>query len=223
MIYICEYDDEADDRLLQERPGALLLQYTESDRTGIRWRKMRERILARLLLDYALKKEYGISFPELELYCDAHGKPHSRAYPDIHFNISHCSVACACAVGKYPVGIDIERKFDYRENLARKVCHPKEWSALQELEPEIRSEQMHFLWSLKESFVKWDGKGLSYGMERIDLSQYLPIELDTGQSCRLDRFLLHCGEAFTMAVCSDELPEEGAPGAICGKREIELL
>ena len=68
MIYICEYDDEADDRLLQERPGALLLQYTESDRTGIRWRKMRERILARLLLDYALKKEYGISFPELELY-----------------------------------------------------------------------------------------------------------------------------------------------------------
>lgn len=218
MISICEYDNLADARILQERSEALLLPFKDVNQSGAGWKKMRERILARLLLESALKKEYGLSLTELAPVHDANGKPVSSTYPEIGFNISHCSVACACATGTGAVGVDIERKFAFRENLAKWICHPEEWKILQRLEPEEQGEQVHFLWSMKESFVKWDGKGIAYGMKRIDLSGYLPIRLGRGEIRRWDDFLLYHTDAFTLAAYGEGLPQE-----ISCKTELELL
>ncbi|MDO4322671.1 MAG: 4'-phosphopantetheinyl transferase superfamily protein [Lachnospiraceae bacterium] len=218
MIYICEYDNLAEDRILQERLTTLLLQYKDTDLTGIRWQKLRQRLLARLLLDFALRSEYGLTLPELDLRRGEKGKPYSGAHPEIHFNISHCSTACACITGNEQAGIDVERKFPYRENLARRICHPKEWEVLQALEPDRRDEQLHFLWSLKESFVKWNGEGITYGMDRINLAKYLPVRLLPGQSRRMGGFLLYHTDSFTLAAHAEKLPEE-----IHYKKEKDLL
>lgn len=182
MIYVCEYDGQADDRRLQERAEALLLSFQKKCGSERQRAKLRQRILARLLLDFALRKEYGCSLTDLGLTIGADGKPESTLRPDIRFNISHCDTACACMVGAHETGIDIEGKFLYRENLARRICTSGEWAVFQSLDAKERATQLHFLWSLKESCVKWDGRGLAYGMQRIDLRGCLPLVLRPGES-----------------------------------------
>ena len=128
-------------------------------------------------------------FEQLAIRRTADGKPYSAAVPKLAFNLSHCDTACACIIGDAlqcethleskalaSVGIDVERKFPYKENLNRSLCHEKERAVLQKLDLEEQQRQQQILWSLKESLVKLDGRGLGYGLREIDLSEYLPIE-----------------------------------------------
>jgi phosphopantetheinyl transferase (holo-ACP synthase) len=144
------------------------------------------------------------------------GKPYSAAHPEIRFNISHCETACACVIGEGELGIDIERKFSYRENLARKVCHPEEWKMLQTLDEAQRSHQLHLLWSLKESFVKWQGQGLSYGMERVCFAEVLPLGITQRQEEPMHFTVTYSGkiEPCTEAAkrCAEKVDEAGAYG-----------
>lgn len=246
MIYVCEYDGQADDWRLQERAEALLLSFQKKCGSERQRVKLRQRIVARLLLDFALRKEYGCSLTDLALTIGAGGKPESTLRPDIHFNISHCDTACACMVGAYETGIDIEGKFLYRENLARRICTSGEWAVFQSLDAKERATQLHFLWSLKESCVKWDGRGLAYGMQRIDLGSCLPLAVRAGEGRmsgewqpeqagwsrssaetgakndnvqRTCKLWIQNTEQYTLAVCCEKIPADG-PYCI---EETELL
>lgn len=117
----------------------------------------------------------GGIFQSLEIIRDAHGKPFSVRHPELFFNLSHCDNACACIIDNVPAGIDVERKFPYKENLERNFCHPKEREILETLVMAEREKQQQILWSLKESLVKLNGRGLGYGLKNIDLSEFLPI------------------------------------------------
>ena len=64
-------------------------------------------VAAYQLLQRALLQEYGIQ-GTLHFTIGEHGKPSLSAYPHIHFNLSHCREAVACAVSDRPIGIDIE-------------------------------------------------------------------------------------------------------------------
>lgn len=226
MIYICKYDGLADDTVLRERCEALLLPPAAEDTDGAKWSRHRERILARMLLNFALKEEYGLSLGEIGLRCGQHGKPYSSVNPQIRFNISHCRAACAVAVGGCETGIDIENKFPYRANLARKVCHPDEWTALQRMDGAGREEQLQYLWSLKESYVKWQGTGLSYGMDRVNFAGLMPFSPD-GEGANLIKYgdlhiLLRSEPSCTLAVCGEEpqtkIREISERELICGER-----
>ena len=63
--------------------------------------------LAELLLRYALREEYGqTALPDI--HTGGKGKPFFPGRPDIHFNLSHCSKAVACALDADPVGVDVQ-------------------------------------------------------------------------------------------------------------------
>lgn len=117
----------------------------------------------------------GGIFQRLEIIRDAHGKPFSVRHPELFFNLSHCDNACACIIDNVPAGIDVEQKFPYKENLERNFCHPKEREILKTLVMVEREKQQQILWSLKESLVKLNGRGIGYGLKNIDLSEFLPI------------------------------------------------
>ncbi|WP_283681997.1 4'-phosphopantetheinyl transferase family protein [Parablautia sp. Marseille-Q6255] len=200
MIYVCEYK-KADNRTKQQERCPSL--------------RNREQQTARLLLDAALKQEFGVCLRDLDWKTGANGKPYSGKYPQIHFNISHCACACACAVGLQEVGVDIERLFDYRDGLAKKVSHETEVAVLQHMTEAQRECQLRYLWSLKESFVKWNGRGLGYGVDRISFAQQLPFMPEDGQSLIFDwkqpdtctksrlKFLLWRGAAYTLCACAE--------------------
>lgn len=222
MIYLCEYDGSISSERLQRAAEQLPLQFPDNWRTGLKWEKSRQRIIAWLLLAYSLTQELDLSssleiqkmntdggmteslrqlFGRFEIRRDRNGKPYSCVEEAPVFNISHCDTACACILSQplqgrkdtqytlkskmsqktteqavnWYVGIDVEKKFPYKEKLERHLYHERERAVLQNLEQTEREHQQQLLWSLKESLVKLDGRGLAFGLNRIDLSEYLPI------------------------------------------------
>lgn len=64
-------------------------------------------ILAELLLRHALREEYGLTeLPRIET--GEKGKPFFPERPELHFNLSHCQTAAACALDASPLGVDVQ-------------------------------------------------------------------------------------------------------------------
>ena len=134
--------------------------------------------LAYKLLKDALKSEYGMEqVPEFSY--SEHGKPFFASHPDIHFNLSHCKKAVACALSPKPIGIDVERIRPFDKELAAYVCAPSELETLlNSPEPEL---EFTLLWTKKEALCKLRGDGL-------------PSRTD------LQNLLLHCPYVFSTTV-----------------------
>lgn len=115
----------------------------------------RDCTLSYLLLCQALEEEYAIT-EKPAFVVGEHGKPSLLEYPHIHFNLSHCARAVACAVGDKPIGIDVEsteRKIS--DALIRHTMSPQE-------QEEIAGDPIRFFrfWTQKEALVKLRGTGL---------------------------------------------------------------
>lgn len=124
----------------------------------------REGTLAYLLLCEALRKEFGIEEMPTFVY-DANGKPHLKEFPKIHFNLSHCRKAVACAVNLQPVGIDIETLGRYKESLARYTMNKDELDEIQKAEsPDLAFTR---LWTMKEATQKLSGEGISTNVRQV--------------------------------------------------------
>lgn len=113
-----------------------------------------ERLLAAIL-----KKDYQIEACP-EIIRDAMGKPFLKD-SELYFNVSHSGEYLAVAVSKRPVGVDIQKEKDIREVMYRRIVQPKE----QTLIGKERQKDFLRLWTLKESFVKAEGKGLRIPMK----------------------------------------------------------
>ena len=114
----------------------------------------------RILADI-LKKDYKIEQCP-EILKDKMGKPYLEGNP-LHFNVSHSGEYLAIAISKYPVGIDLQEPKIIKDGMFRKVVQPEEDCLI----GEDRQKDFLKLWTLKESFVKAEGKGL-----RIALKDY---------------------------------------------------
>lgn len=137
--------------------------------------KISQHRLAYFLLEAMLKQnascgEYPGLYRDRPLAYErtGQGKPYLKEYPDLHFNISHCPVCVACAIGPAPVGVDAERRFPWKEALERRMCHPLELEFLRGVsEPEQRLAWLNRIWSRKESYLKYKGTGLRRDLREL--------------------------------------------------------
>jgi 4'-phosphopantetheinyl transferase len=128
---------------------------------------------AHKLLRYAIKQEYGIT-EELLFSYGEHGKPYLKEHDTIYFNLSHCKGIAACAFGIGELGVDVERVRPVQEGLIRKALTPKEQM---QIAGASDKEDMFFrFWTLKESFIKTTGKGLSFPLTGISFT--LPEQIE---------------------------------------------
>lgn len=114
---------------------------------------------AHALLSHGMLLEHSISYSEEMLSRKKNGKPFFADYPDIHFNLSHCSGGAACIIDSVPVGIDIENVRPFHERTARRVCTEAELEYICGSQDPNRS--FFKLWTLKESAVKASGTGIT--------------------------------------------------------------
>ena len=155
MIYL---DDHIEDFDLQQMLAAISPQRREQ---ALRYRQecdQRLCLAAYRLLQRALKQEYGID--ELPKFTyESSGKPLLAGHPDIHFSLSHCRDAVACALSNSPVGIDVETFGHYSEDVARHVMNDDEMrQILDSPRPDVTFTR---LWTMKESFYKLTGNNAS--------------------------------------------------------------
>ncbi len=114
------------------------------------------------LLNSVLKREYGIT--EYIIDRNSHGKPVLISHPAVRINLSHCRGLAVCAVGFTALGVDCEQVRSFREGVVRRVCTMAEAEYLHGCKE--RDLEFTRLWTLKESFVKAIGVGISYPMKR---------------------------------------------------------
>lgn len=155
------------------------------------------------LLAQALADLYGIQInaDELDDHLDKneYGKPFLKAYPDIHFNISHGSDIAVCAVSNQTVGADIEKIHDFTPAIFRKVFTPEEKAFYEKMAVDEHAGKEWFFrfWTLKESRIKHAGMGLSMSLTdfsfSFDVSQ-IPYKIQCSDS----------GICFSQQVLKDE-------------------
>lgn len=127
-------------------------------------------LVTRALLRFTLASSTNMAAENFKFTHNSYGKPALK--PDLiplplEFNISHSSgiTACALTLGR-KIGIDIEdhtRKFD--PGLADRFFTRSEAVYLRSCPAEKRKKTFFDLWTLKESYIKARGRGLSIGLD----------------------------------------------------------
>ena len=125
-------------------------------------------VLAFVLLQRALREEYGITEVPEFVY-NEFGKPSLPNLP-IHFSLSHCKNAVACAVSNHNIGIDVESIVPYNPDVARKVCTEAELEML--TKSEHKDANFIKLWTAKEAISKFEGQGLAMPFNEINIGNY---------------------------------------------------
>jgi 4'-phosphopantetheinyl transferase len=146
-----------------------LLSPDERDRYHrFRWERDRTRhLVARALTRVALSRYTGIAPPDLRFASNPYGCP--RLADDVphsqctRFNLSHTEALVVLAVAAdRAVGVDVERTSRPAPlEIAASAFSPAELAALHALAPAARADRFWRLWTLKESYSKARGMGLS--------------------------------------------------------------
>lgn len=117
-------------------------------------------LYSEVLLRWVLVNKHQINNESLAIARDSYGKPYLINSP-LHFNISHSGRWCIVAVDDAPVGVDVEaiRKMD-TTRIAERFFTASESAELTAMNEEERVRHFYKLWTVKESYVKANGKGL---------------------------------------------------------------
>lgn len=99
----------------------------------------------RKLLSYGYKELYGKDMPEI--LKTEKGKPYFSDDPNVFFSLSHTDNYVMCAIGKSPVGCDIQNVRPVSAKTVQRAC----------IEKELECFSFFQLWTLKESWIKLNG------------------------------------------------------------------
>jgi 4'-phosphopantetheinyl transferase len=91
----------------------------------------------------------------------------------VHFNLSHSEgIALYAFARNREIGVDIERIRDISEmgQIAERFFSKRENAVLQALPKSKKKEAFFNCWTRKEAFIKAIGDGLSYPLDRFDVS-----------------------------------------------------
>ncbi len=155
-----------------------------------------ESYYAHLLLDYGLKKYFGIEGYELSY--GKNKKPYLKGNP-LYFNLSHTKDKAVCAFSKREVGCDVENIGEYKKRIAKRFFTENEFRLLEESEnPET---DFFRLWVLKESALKKSGEGITAGLSTVDFSENLRKNSFKNYNSYFTVFSL---EGAFLSVCAEE-------------------
>ena len=124
-----------------------------------------QRDAAQRLLRVGLERAFGIRSTEIEVERNSFGKPRLRVRPGVHFNIAHCRRAVAVMVADCPVGVDVEAVRRRDAHVADRCFDASEMVRVEAASDPDR--EFFRYWTLKESYVKALGCGLSYPLRGV--------------------------------------------------------
>ena len=113
-----------------------------------------------------------------EIIYNEYGKPYLKNN-EIYFNISHSKEYTILGISSSEIGVDIEEIKPIRENVVNKVCTDDEKKLIK------NDEDFTLIWVKKESYVKWNGMGIGYGLKNVDTTKITNFIIK-----RLDNFYI---------------------------------
>lgn len=165
-------------------------------------------ILAESLLRYSLFQIYP-SKSEFVISCNAYGKPYIEHIENFFYNISHSGKWVVVAFGNSEVGVDVEKigwnsSFD---GILNKFYTKEERRYISSLIDENeKAERFTKIWTLKESYIKFLGIGLSKGLSFFSIDGETEIVKDTRhQGIEHVKFKTYFLDgSYMLSICSEE-------------------
>lgn len=130
-------------------------------------------IISKLFVKIILEKYYKMNTKEINIVRDQYGKPFltkQNMELNLYFNISHSGEWVVCAFSDCEIGIDIEKIDTYSPKIAKRFFSHNEYNTFLEKSGRERDRCFFDIWTLKESYVKALGKGLSVPFRSFSFS-----------------------------------------------------
>lgn len=128
-------------------------------------------LLGDVLARYAISLKSGIQNNGLIFETNEYGKPLLKGSRAVHFNISHSGNWVVCALDDAPVGIDVEETGSIDLKIAEKFFSKDEYASLTSVPVGMQEDCFYKIWTLKESYIKAQGRGLSIPLDSFSISE----------------------------------------------------
>jgi 4'-phosphopantetheinyl transferase len=122
---------------------------------------VQRQIFGELMVRSILCAKYGYQNNQIHFEYSKNGKPLLNRSNNIHFNISHSGDWVVCAFSALQVGVDVEKVRNINFDIARRFYSDEEIALLFSLPENEQTEFFFDLWTLKESYLKALGTGLT--------------------------------------------------------------
>ena len=194
------YIPEFQDSLLQYLPNESQLRVKDRLNNNSKLQTVSGELLAR----YSVGNFTGNPYQEINLIFGEKGKPHIGNLSNVHFNISHSGNYVVCAVASTEVGIDVERVRKVNLRIAERFFSAPELHDLLELDEEARKQYFIILWTIKESYLKAIGRGLTQNLNSFTISKNGSTYLLTGneEAAGFGIRTQQLDKEYSMAVCA---------------------
>lgn len=132
-----------------------------------------QRVEPQRMRAHVLAAYLGVAPSAVIVLRDRYGKPSLGPNTPIHCSFSHSGDQHWVAVSLHPVGVDVQQ---HRITppafvaLARRFFASSEATALAALEGDELATAFYRLWTRKEAMVKALGRGLAFGLTRLEVS-----------------------------------------------------
>ncbi|MHC1778408.1 MAG: 4'-phosphopantetheinyl transferase superfamily protein [Lentimicrobium sp.] len=165
-------------------------------------------LLGEVLVRHLISEINGTKLPEHPFTTGEKGKPAPEGYQGIHFNISHSGRWVVVALSTDIVGVDVERMRKVPEGVAHRFFSEAENKMLQNATDDDQKADIFFtLWTIKESFLKAIGKGLTKSLSSFTVVQTGDKLYNLTNDPEAEGFHLRVfelSEGYKLAVCAKE-------------------
>ena len=161
----CAYPDDLLEAGVAEACSALLSEEERARVARFRFERYRRESLAtRALMRTALSSYCPVAPQDWRFTLNAHGKPYPEPECGLSFNLSNSVKLVVCLVAEdAEVGVDVEpvERASKILPLAPEVFSAAEQAQLAALDDVAKMDRALSLWTLKESYIKARGNGVS--------------------------------------------------------------
>lgn len=171
-VWLTEPEAIEDPGLLEAYSGLLSPEEREKQRRFHFERHRRQYLVSHALVRVTLSRYSPVEPQAWSFVTNEYGCPRveGEGSTGLRFNLSHTDGLAMVAVARdVDVGVDVEDAFRVGETvgIADRFFAPSEVSALRALEAPLQRERFFEYWTLKESYIKARGMGLSLPLEQF--------------------------------------------------------
>lgn len=120
-----------------------------------------------------------------------YGKPFLKNKQDYYFNLSHTRNAIVVAISENSIGVDIEKIRKINPKIIKRSFTKSEIAYIMKSEIDI-DKRFYEIWTKKEAYIKYIGKGLSMSLNTINVLDDISQQMQTFEK-----------DGYIISVCSD--------------------
>ena len=175
MVYAADIQSLSDKSVF-EKAYISVSEYRRQKVDKMKHQEDKMRSLGAGLLLQKVLYDFGIDEKTAVFETNQNGKPHimhadrDSGLPPLHFNLSHSGDYAMCVIGDNLAGCDVERVRKIDLKIADRFFAPSEIELIK-TQPTSEAQINTFfrLWTLKESYIKAEGQGLSMGLKTFSV------------------------------------------------------